>query len=299
MSWIFNPTHRVSVNVLNVYSKSAFSSTIVTQLVIGEPVQTIMDGPNGLAKIKAPDGSLGWVVKNRLKSVDKLPELPESIILHHRSTTVFSAANPHSRIVTVLPLGARVCQGKRGERTSGERVYRKVVLPDWNDGWVAANSLTLLSERPPTIHYKQTLSSPVPQDLPRRAASHAKRLIGCHYLEGGSTPCGLDTDGMTQLCYKLAGFQLPRSAYEQMDVPSFDWIPSSVLYEAQLEAGDLLFFGSSHENIGLVGIAVSPKEFILASGDNYGGGTYRVAIAQSNKFEGLYQGARRLKTVEN
>ena len=78
----------------------------------------------------------------------------------------------------------------------------------------------------------------------------AKKHIGTPYKYGGITPDGFDCSGFTQYVYSKNGKQLPRTASVQ-----------STTYEAvkisKAQTGDLLFFGSSKNNISHVGIVVS------------------------------------------
>ncbi|MCC6371370.1 MAG: C40 family peptidase [Bacteroidia bacterium] len=99
----------------------------------------------------------------------------------------------------------------------------------------------------------------------------ARQFLNAPYLWGGKTPFGIDCSGFTQTVYKLNGYQLPRDAYQQVELGS----PLSFVEEA--EAGDLAFFDNEEGRITHVGILLNNQEIIHASGfvkiekfDHYG-----------------------------
>jgi gamma-D-glutamyl-L-lysine dipeptidyl-peptidase len=96
-------------------------------------------------------------------------------------------------------------------------------------------------------------------------------FLNAPYLWGGKSPFGIDCSGFTQLTYKLNGYQLPRDAYQQVELGT----PLSFVEEA--EPGDLAFFDNEEGKIVHVGILLNNKQIIHASGmvriddfDHYG-----------------------------
>ena len=92
------------------------------------------------------------------------------------------------------------------------------------------------------------------------AVAFAYKQLGCPYVFGGTGPCtdGFDCSGLTQAAWAAAGVSIPRTSYEQADLPS---VPIS-----DLEPGDILeFAGDSH-----VGIYVGGGDLIDApqTGEN-------------------------------
>jgi cell wall-associated NlpC family hydrolase len=93
-----------------------------------------------------------------------------------------------------------------------------------------------------------------PDDQPGTAADTAVQaamaMLGTPYVWGGEDPTGFDCSGLVQWAYAHAGIALPRTAQLQYDAgprrkPS-----------AQLQPGDLLFFGAGPKAIHHVGIFV-------------------------------------------
>jgi peptidoglycan DL-endopeptidase CwlO len=104
-----------------------------------------------------------------------------------------------------------------------------------------------------------------------KAVKFAFDQIGCPYVFGGTGPCndGFDCSGLTQAAWAFAGVSIPRTSYEQADLPA---VP-----ESELQPGDILeFSGDGH-----VGIYVGDNELIDApqTGEN----------VQEVSFTGWYQ----------
>ena len=77
-----------------------------------------------------------------------------------------------------------------------------------------------------------------------KAVAFAYAQIGCPYVFGGTGPCsdGFDCSGLTQAAWAAAGVAIPRTSYEQADLPA---VP-----ESELEPGDILeFLGDGHVGI--------------------------------------------------
>lgn len=79
-------------------------------------------------------------------------------------------------------------------------------------------------------------------------------------LWGGKTPFGIDASGLTQMVYKINGYELLRGAEEQAS----QGIPLSFVEES--EAGDLAFFDNSNGIIDHVGIIMDNNYIIHVNG---------------------------------
>ncbi len=74
-----------------------------------------------------------------------------------------------------------------------------------------------------------------------KAVEYAYDQIGCPYVFGGTGPCddGFDCSGLMQSAWAFAGVSIPRTSYEQADLPS---VP-----ESEMQPGDIMeFAGDSH-----------------------------------------------------
>jgi peptidoglycan DL-endopeptidase CwlO len=104
-----------------------------------------------------------------------------------------------------------------------------------------------------------------------KAVEFAYDQLGCEYVFGGTGPCsqGFDCSGLTQAAWAFAGVSIPRTSYEQADLPA---VP-----ESQLEPGDIMEFdGDGH-----VGIYVGGGELIDAP--------HTGAVVEKVAFSGWFQ----------
>jgi cell wall-associated NlpC family hydrolase len=101
-------------------------------------------------------------------------------------------------------------------------------------------------------------TEPAASDAAARALAIALAAQGTPYVWGGESSTGYDCSGLVQAAYRAAGIGLPRTAQEQFDAGPH--LPA----DAQLEPGDLVFFGQSASQVEHVGIVITPGEMVNA-----------------------------------
>ena len=91
-----------------------------------------------------------------------------------------------------------------------------------------------------------------------QAVETGKSYIGVPYVSGGASPSGFDCSGLTMYVYAQLGISLPHNSQRQ-----YNSISTKVSYD-ELQAGDLVFFGSSTSSIHHVGIYVGNGKYLHA-----------------------------------
>ena len=102
---------------------------------------------------------------------------------------------------------------------------------------------------------------------------YAKQFLGYPYVYGGNDLyTGVDCSGLVQQVFKAFNINVPRTAKAQSQVGTM------ITYE-NVQKGDLLFFGTSSDNITHVGIYVGEGQMIHASTPSTG-----IIISPVNTF---------------
>jgi len=101
-------------------------------------------------------------------------------------------------------------------------------------------------------------ASHLPDNTPRaQVVKTAYQMLGTPYRYGGTSPGGFDCSGLVLFSYQQAGFDVPRTAFDQ-------YLHSTPVPSNHLQPGDLLFFTLRSHSISHVGIYVGDGKFIHA-----------------------------------
>jgi cell wall-associated NlpC family hydrolase len=122
------------------------------------------------------------------------------------------------------------------------------------------------------------------KDMGAIAARTAERFVGIPYRWGGNNVVeGMDCSGFVRAVYNLCGLSIPRTSHDQFKA-------GDLVTKDDLQDGDLVFFGSSADDINHVGIYVGGGRFVHAPRR---GEEIRVTAVNESYFEKHFVGARR------
>ena len=148
---------------------------------------------------------------------------------------------------------------------------------------------------PPQItakeHWKRDNDSKKPVENTKKdtemgfiAARTAERFVGIPYRWGGNTVVdGMDCSGFARAVYNLCGVNIPRTSAEQFRI-------GQKVERDDLKDGDLVFFGSSENQITHVGIYVGNSRFVHAPKR---GEDIKISTLSDNGFSKRFMGGRR------
>ena len=121
-------------------------------------------------------------------------------------------------------------------------------------------------------------------DLRSELVRTARRFIGVPYRWGGTDKAnGFDCSGLTMVCYRLSGLNLPRNSRKQYRAGR--WVP-----KARLRQGDLVFFATGGgKRVSHVGMYIGDGRFIHAPRT---GKTVRIEKLSNPYFTRTYMGGR-------
>lgn len=242
----------VAVGVADVWGDPDTSSERVTQALMNMPVYG-SKAQGEWIQAKLVD-YIGWMQQSDLatpiqKGFCKVGEhcgtpLPLTAVVTTTSAPVYTEARGSDTLAkvylsTLLPLL---------DVTQPERV--QVALPGERTGWLDRSSIELRQQR-----------APYPHQALQTITDYARTFLRVPYLWGGTSYAGIDCSAFVQLCYRMGGYFIPRDA-DQQD----GFLPLSI-ERAQMQAGDLIFFGSTE--ITHVALALNTYEYIHAEGQRY------------------------------
>lgn len=267
------PDRVVSVPVANMYSSATQDSDVVSQAILGTNVVTLE--PRGdWAKIRTPDGYAGWISTVTLRQLrDSRPYAAsgktvqvDSLFANLYRETDVTAHKP------VLTIAFESRLEVVSEGSGDDAGWIKIRLPDQSNAWIQSGDV-IRDVKPLTIADSITL---------------AKRFLGIPYLWGGRSSFGFDCSGFTQMLVRQRGINMPRDADLQAA-----WNGVVTIDRKDLQAGDLLFFGSSPANITHTGMFIGNGEFIHDTTHDHP--MVQISRLEDEPWTGILVACRRIK----
>ena len=126
--------------------------------------------------------------------------------------------------------------------------------------------------------------APASSSIGEQIVAFAKQFLGTPYVWAGSSPSGFDCSGFVSYVFKNFGYTVNRTAASM-------YTNGVAVDKSELQIGDAVFFASSSESIGHVGIYIGDGEFIHSSS---GCGYVTISGLDETYYTNMYVGARRI-----
>ena len=261
----------VVVPVANMYSHPSDKSDVVSQAIYGSNVKLLV-ARGEWSRIQTSDRYRGWIPSRHLRTIlvgQGYAMSGPTVQVESLFANVYDDPDltRHKPIVTIpfetkLEIApeaqagekkaaikadpgkngeAKKAQAKKGPEKKIPEGWLQVRLPDQRNAWIQAGDVT---------------PDPKPLTIPE-SIELGKRFLGIPYLWGGRSSFGFDCSGFTQMLVRARGINMPRDADQQAA-----WSGVTAIDRKDLQAGDLLFFGSSAKSITHTGMYIGNGQFI-------------------------------------
>src|SRR5579872_449185 len=233
------PNAAVLQPVANMYSKPAEDADVVSQAIYGVNV-TVLEQKDGWAHIRTPDEYTGWMQMAALHSGEpyasggKIAQVTSMFAHIYREPNV----TKHAPMLTVPWEVKLEVAGEQGDR------WLQVRLVDGRTGYIQTGDVSRNASRISTTEM----------------LALSKKFLGLPYTWGGTSSYGYDCSGFTQMLERQRGVNMPRDAQ-----PQADWSGVVPVARKDVEAGDLLYFGSNDKHITHTGMYLGDGQFINAT----------------------------------
>lgn len=241
----------VVIPVVNMYAGPSDKTAVVSQAIYGNNV-TLLVSHGEWSRIQTADHYKGWVPSRHIRIVlsgSGYATSGPTVQVESLFANIYAEPDitKHKPVITVpfetkLELASDDTDPKQPAKSqSAPEGWVHVGLPGRTNAWIQAGDVATDSK---------TLSIPESIEL-------AKRFLGFPYLWGGTSSFGFDCSGFTQMLMRERGVIMPRDADKQAA-----WNGVVVVDRKNLQAGDLLFFGSSAKDITHTGYYIGDGQFI-------------------------------------
>lgn len=256
--------------VVDVFEEADTKSRRISQALYNQPLQ-IIEEKEYWTKVKLVDGCTGWI-KSKYLDGDCTSIMASNykyriVVTAKRKNIRWGAGN--NVVAKDVVMGSEFYT--QGKRDGGY----EVALPQGQKGWIDVSG---------------TIELETADQIPKTEAldfiTTADKFRGATYQLGGISSWGVDASGLTYICAKINGVNLPREVNAQYEAGR----------EVKLEeaaAGDLIFFSTNEDqkDISHVGILLGDEKFLHA---NKSKGMVAVSMLSESYYQKRIVGIRRV-----
>ncbi len=224
----------INVSVANLYKEPIYQSEILTQGLLCENVD-ILEHENEFIRICQTDGYESWISSYQIS--EQLCTTGKQVVVRKHFLTIYKDKKMSHPLKDAV-IGCHLIAVDEDE------TFYRIFLPTGELGWA-----------------KKKYFGTFPDFSADAVINLAREFLGYQYFWGGKTPKGFDCSGFVQSVFSLLGKQISRDAGMQAKE---GFHLSNTWHGAH--ASDLLFFGSSKDEISHVGISLGNNKFIHALG---------------------------------
>ena len=275
--------HVVVVPVANMYSKPSDKSDVVSQAIYGSNV-LLIQARGEWSKIQTSDHYKGWTPSRYIRTVltgNGYATAGPTVVVESMFANIYAETDvtKHKPVITVpFETKLEVAQKSQVSGTSAKQTP---------EGWVHVHLAGLTNA---WIQSGDIVTDPKPLTIPE-SIELAKRFLGIPYLWGGRSSFGFDCSGFTQMLVRSRGVEMPRDA----DMQAM-WKGVAVVNRPDLQAGDLLFFGSSEKDITHTGMYIGDGQFIHDTTNGHP--VVQISRLDDEPWTKLLVACRRVKTPQ-
>ena len=245
-----NGTQVVVVPVANMYSKPTEKADVVSQAIYGSNVK-LLEARGEWSRIQTSDHYRGWTPSRYLRIIltgDGYATAGPTVQVESLFANIYAEPDVtrHKPVVTI-PFEAKLEVVPDNPKRSAK------LHKESHEGWL---HVRLAGQTLAWIQAGDVTADPKPLTIPE-SIELAKRFLGVPYLWGGRSSYGYDCSGFTQMVMRARGINMPRDADQQAG-----WKGVARVERKDLQAGDLLFFGSSEKEITHTGMYIGDGQFI-------------------------------------
>ncbi|MGH9496083.1 MAG: NlpC/P60 family protein [Candidatus Sulfotelmatobacter sp.] len=265
-----NAVQVVVVPVANMYSGPSDKTDVVSQAIYGSDVMLLV-ARGEWSRIQTSDHYKGWVPSRHVRTVltgNGYATAGPTVEVESLFANIYSEPDitKHKPVITVpfetkleiAPEAAAAAPRSAGVSKSAPKSSPKktTAKPQDTEGWT---HVRLPGQTLAWIQSSDVVADPKPLTIPE-SIELGKRFVGLPYLWGGRSSFGFDCSGFTQMLVRARGVTMPRDADQQAA-----WTGVAPVERKNLQAGDLLFFGSSAKKITHTAMYIGDGQFIQAA----------------------------------